>query len=423
MATRIAVVGAGIVGVSCASYLLREGYEVELIDRDGPAAGASQGNAGALSPGSCIPLAMPGVLAKTPSWLLDPAGPLVVRPTYLPKALPWLIRFVLSARPAKVRTTADALRALHEQVFASYAPLVDEARCRDLIRRTGTLNLYRSESGFAASRGEWAMRRERGVDVQEVDGDAIRQLEPSLAADLRYGVFLPEHGYVADPKVLVERLAERFVEQGGRLVRGDVSGLDSGRDRPGLHLGSGDTRRYDRIVVAAGAWSARLLATIGVRIPLETQRGYQITLSEPGVAPRLPVTVSDDKVYATPMLGGLRIAGTVEFAGLDGMPDWPRAERLVDIARRIYPGIASDAHSRWLGHRPCLPDSLPAIGPIAGRDGFIAAFGHGHNGMTSGPTTGRIVADLIAGRPALLPLKAYDPARFASASPNRVAMA
>ena len=141
MATRIAVVGAGIVGVSCASYLLREGYEVELIDRDGPAAGASQGNAGALSPGSCIPLAMPGVLAKTPSWLLDPAGPLVVRPTYLPKALPWLIRFVLSARPAKVRTTADALRALHEQVFASYAPLVDEARCRDLLRRTGTLNL------------------------------------------------------------------------------------------------------------------------------------------------------------------------------------------------------------------------------------------------------------------------------------------
>lgn len=410
----IVVIGAGIVGVCTASYLLRDGHDVCLIDREGPGEGTSRGNAGALSPGSCVPLAMPGVFKKIPRWLTDPMGPLTIRPRYFLQALPWLLRFTASATPARVAQIADGLRALHQPVFDCYAPLVEEAGCAALLQRTGTLNVYRSEAAFRASSGDWKMRAERGGQMQLLSGGELREIEPELSPAFTHGVLLPEHGFVTNPYRLVRTLAEAFVRAGGRFERAEVRALHGTRQPGAASVQLHDGRRLParHVVVTAGVWSAALVRALGMRVPLESQRGYQVTLTQAGVQPRLPVTVAEDKYYATPMEEGLRVAGTVEFAGLHAAPDMRRAQRLLQQVRELYPRARTEHHTEWMGHRPCLPDTLPAIGSPADHAALTLAFGHGHNGMTSGPVTGRLVADLVAQRTPFIDPAPYSPRRF-----------
>jgi len=408
----IVVVGAGIVGVCCASYLRRDGHDVLLVEREAPGEGTSRGNAGALSPGSCVPLAMPGVFGKIPGWLTDPKGPLTIRPRYFPTAFPWLMRFALSARPHRVAAIADALRALHRPVFDCYAPLIEAAGCAHLIRRSGTLFVYRSAAAFAASQRDWRIRAERGGVLQPVGAAELRDIEPELSPDYSHGMLLPDHGYTANPHGMVQALAARFCADGGRLERANVAALERGEDGMGVVLDDGRRIEAGRVVLAAGAWSNALARPLGLRIPLESQRGYQVTLTAPGITPRLPVSAAEAKFYATPMEGGLRVAGTVEFAGLDAPPDWRRARRLLQQVATLYPRVSVEGFSEWMGHRPCLPDSLPAVGFPSGHPRLLVAFGHGHNGMTSGPVTGRLVADLIAGRKPLIDPAPYSPDRF-----------
>ncbi len=412
-ARRIVVIGAGIVGVSCAAYLRRDGHDVVLLEREGPGEGTSKGNAGALSPGSCVPLAMPGVFGKIPKWLMDPEGPLTIRPAYFPRALPWLMRFALAARPARVAQIADGLRALHRHVFECYEPLVARAGCADLIRHTGTLAVYRDERAFAASQSDWQIRRERGGELQQVIGNELREIEPELSTAYTHGMLIPDHGYSADPFRMVQALAASFVADGGRIERVAVRALSRANPSSmGVALDDGRRIEADRIVVAAGAWSDLLVSPLGIRIPLETQRGYQVTIQDSGVQPRLPVVVSEGKFYATPMDGGLRVAGTVEFAGLQAPPEFRRARRLLAQVCELYPRARVEKFSEWMGHRPCLPDSLPVIGAPRGYPGLLLAYGHGHNGMTSGPVTGRLIADMVAERQPFIDPGPYSPDRF-----------
>lgn len=408
----VVVIGAGMVGVSCAAYLARDGHHVTLIDALGPAEGTSKGNAGALSPGSCVPLAMPGVLKKVPKWLTDPAGPLTVRPAYFFTVLPWLVRFVLAARRSRIGPIADALRTLHARTYECYEPLLAHAGRTGAIRKSGTLVVYESESAFAASRGEWEMRGGRGVRFEVLDASALRTVEPALSERYRRGVLLPEHGYLIEPYELVRALADQFVRDGGCLLRTRAQGLRFGAaGLAAVRTDDGEVTA-ERVVIAAGAWSLPLIAPLGLKLPLESQRGYHVTLGAPNVAPRLPVTSSERKFYATPMAGGLRIAGTVEFAGLAAPPDFRRARRLLEQGRQMYPALDTTHFSEWMGHRPCLPDSLPVIGPAPGHPDVLLAFGHGHNGMTSGPVTGRVIADLVAGRPPFIDIAPYRAERF-----------
>ena len=407
----IVVVGAGIVGVSCAAYLLRDGHDVTLVEREAPGEGASKGNAGALSPGSCVPLAMPGVFRKIPGWLMDSQGPLTIRPRYFVQAAPWLLRFALSARPDRVAHIADSLRALHRHVFDCYEPLVRAAGCESLIRRTGTLVVYRSEQAFASSRREWDIRRERGAEERPVSGAELREIEPALDGAFKYGVLSPDHGYVANPHRLVQTLAAQFTAEGGRIEHAHVKTLRATGDGVTLQLEQGEMEA-DRVVIAGGAHSGALTRSLGFTLPLETQRGYHVTLTDPGFEPRLPVSQSEGKFYATPMEGGLRVAGTVEFAGLEAPPDFRRARRLLDQVRELYPRVRVERFSEWMGHRPCMPDSMPVIGAAPGHDRVLLAFGHGHNGMTSGPVTGRLIADLVAGRAPLVDPAPYAATRF-----------
>ena len=409
---KVIVVGAGIVGTCTASYLLRDGHDVVLVDSEGPGEGCSKGNAGALSPGSCIPLSGPGVLTKIPGWLSDPLGPLRIRPAYLLAALPWLIRFALASRSGRIAGLADALRALHANTFENYAPLLANAGCQGLIRRTGALTVYKTDRSLAESQHERNLREERQVRQRVLGAGELRDLVPELSSGYKHGVLLPDHGFVANPYRLVRGLAEQFARDGGHLERRRVTGI-AVREGHVAGVRTTDGKLVaERVVVAAGAWSATLIAGIGVRVPLESQRGYHATIQGSGIAPALPVVCAEAKVYATPMENGLRLAGTVEFAGLDAPPDFRRAEALIELAKDMFPTLVAGAASQWMGHRPCLPDSLPVIGAAPGHPNLLLAFGHGHHGMTGASTTGTIIASLVSGRqPAIDPVP-YRADRF-----------
>jgi D-amino-acid dehydrogenase len=395
---RVVVIGAGIVGIATASYLRRDGHQVTVIDRLPPGEGCSRGNAGSLSAGAVVPLSMPGMLRKVPRWLLDPLGPLYIDWRYLPFVLPWLLRFVRAGAPPRVEAIADALKALNAKLFEAYGTLVKEAGCADLIRRDGTLYLYEHRADYAKDTRSWDLRRARGIPFEELGADEIRQLEPSLAPIYETGILIPGHGHCLNPWRLVQELARHLANTGGTILQGEVTDLQPRPDGPSRVVTSLGPIEADAIVVAAGAWSARLARRIGHRVPLESERGYHVTIADPGAMPRLPLTSMSGKFMATPMETGLRIAGTVEFKGLDAPADMRRAEALLIHARRMFKDLKTERTTTWMGQRPSLPDSLPVIGPSPRHPAVLFAFGHAHLGLTGAATTGKAVADLVAGR-------------------------
>lgn len=409
---RVVVIGAGIVGIACASYLQREGHEVLVLDPEPPGTQCSFGNAGGLSPGSCVPQALPGILRHVPRWLLDSEGPLVLRLSHLPHAIPWLLRFLAAARPRRVEEVSNALRALHRLTFDCYEPLVQDAGCADLIQRRGQIFLYETKASFAGAAHGLRLRRERGVQIEVLTPEELGQLEPAIARNYAYAVFLPEQGQCRDPYRLVKALAEHFVRQGGSIRQ--QRALDFELRPDGAHAVRTDHGEHscDAIVVAAGAWSRALAAQLGSKVPLEAERGYHVTVHDPGVELRTQTMWTERAFVANPMLPGLRFAGTAEFAGLDKLPDMRRARVLLKFGKRMLPGLRTNEVSEWSGQRPATPDSLPVIGPSPHVPGVYYAFGHGHTGLIGASVTGRLIADLITGRPTAVNIKPYRVDRF-----------
>lgn len=414
---RVGVIGAGMVGVCAARWLQRDGHSVFLIEPGNPGEGASFGNAGCFNGSSVTPAAMPGVIRSVPRWLMDPLGPLSLRWSYLPAILPYLIRFVRSATPEKVRAQAKALRPLIAPTVPLVRELARDAGAEELVHQRGHLYVYRSAEALAKDGFAWALRRENGVEVVEFDADELRQLEPALSREYARGLLVRENGHTSNPLGLVTRLVEQFRRDGGEVVRASASGFRlDGQRLTAVRTDSGDLPA-DAAIVCAGAHSKPLAAALGDRVPLETERGYHLMIRDPEVMPRIPVADADGKFVATPMELGLRLAGTVELAGLAAPPNWRRSQILLTQARRMLPGLAAEYPDEritmWMGHRPALPDSLPALGASRATPDVIYAFGHGHIGMTAAPMTGRIVADLVAGRPAPIDIAPFDPGRFA----------
>jgi D-amino-acid dehydrogenase len=353
---------------------------------------------------------------NVPHWLLDPLGPLSLRWPYLPAIAPWLVRFVRSAKPEQVHRTARALRPLVGPALTALAPLAAAAGAEDLIHRRGHLYVYRSAASLAKDRFAWELRRENGVEVDEFDADELRQLEPVLSREYVRGLLVRENGHTSNPHRLVTRLVEQFRREGGEIVRARALGFRlDGTRLTAIRTDQGELPA-DAAAVCAGAWSKPLAAALDDTVPLETERGYHLMIRDPEAMPRIPTADADGKFVATPMELGLRLAGTVELAGLKARPDWRRARILLTQARRMLPGLAAehaeDRLTMWMGHRPALPDSLPVIGPSRASPDVIYAFGHGHIGMTSAPMTGRIVADLVAGRPAPIDITPFAAGRF-----------
>src|SRR5215510_13831856 len=364
---RVAVIGAGIIGVTTACFLLRKGHEVKLLDPNQPGEGASFGNAGCFNGSSVVPLSMPGSIRHVPGWLTDPLGPLVIRWSYLPTLVPWLARFIAAGSEAKVTHQARALRTLLAQGIDTLAPLVRDAGAQDLVQRQGHLFVYRSLGSWEKERLAWRLRRENGISWDEFSQDELRQLDPNLSRDYVKGVIVRENGHTTNPHRLVTALAQAFQRDGGRIERRRAVGFELAEDRlTGIQCVEGSLSA-DAAVIAAGIWSRPLAAELGDRIPLESERGYHLMIRDPEVVPRIPTADVEGKFVATPMERGLRLAGTVELAGLGAPPRWQRAHVLLDHARRMFPRL-HDAYPQervttWMGHRPSPPASLPAFGP------------------------------------------------------------
>ncbi|WP_288253574.1 FAD-dependent oxidoreductase [uncultured Hydrogenophaga sp.] len=409
----IAVIGTGIVGACSAAWLQRDGHQITFVDPLEPGEACSFGNAGSLSPSACLPVGMPGMWRKVPKWLLDPLGPLTVRTGYLPRVMPWLVRMLRHSTPQEVTRIAGALQTLLQPIFDCYGPLLDHAKANELVRRTGCLYVYSSRE--AAAQWKWGMnlRRSLGVNLVDVEREELEALEPDLKGQFRFGILAPDNGSTLDPSQLVKALCRQALRDGARHDHRSVTGFErEGRRVTGLRMDSGEPLAVDGVVIAAGAWSGALAAQLGDRVPLETQRGYHVTVRSSNLTLRHTVMASEANLMINPMAMGLRLAGTVEFAGLKRAPNYERAQALLRQGLRLFPHLDTSNVTQWMGHRPCMPDSLPVIDRSRDTDNAWMAFGHGHMGMCMGATTGREVAHLVAGRPTQVDLAPFSASRF-----------
>ncbi len=406
------VVGAGVAGLSTALYLRRAGVKVAVIDPLPPAGGASFGNAGLLSPDTAVPIALPGMLRKVPGWLTDPLGPLSVKPGYFPRALPWLMRWVQAGRLVRVMAISDAMRALHRDSLACWQELLGASLYRELIRPTGQVQVWEGDADTANAAVEQAVRDRHGIRADILTADDLRQMFPGIAREVTRGLLAPGNGFTVSPARSVGMLAELFRGEGGELIHERAMKLIP-RDGGGWMVMTNTANRdADNVVVATGAWARQLLDPLGIKVALETERGYHAMLFDPEVMPALPISNKTRAFGVTPMEDGLRVAGTVEIAGLEAPPNEARAKALVGHAKRMFPALRGDKARHWMGFRPSTPDSLPVLGDVARHPGLHLAFGHGHFGMTGGPPSGRLVSRLITGQAPGLDPAPYAAARF-----------
>lgn len=412
MAKHITIIGAGIVGISTASYLRRDGHAITVVDMRPPGEYCSFGNAGILSPGSCVPQALPGVLSKVPGYLSDPLGPLAIRPGHFLKALPWFLQLVLASRRSRVEQIADALRPLLKQTFEAYAPLVAHAGVADLIRQTGYTVAYTSRAALERDALPWQLRRDRGVLMEELDRAGIQAKVPQLGGGYEAGLYLPEQGFVANPERLTKSLAAQLQKDGGKILQRKVLDIEVSPEGPRALVTDAGNMPLEALVICAGSHSHEFAAKLGDKVPLEAERGYHVTYSDPRVTLPMPVFLPQHKVFVTPMEMGLRIAGQSEFAGNDAEPNYRRADVLDAQMKQIFPGISAVDATKWMGRRPSLPDSLPVIGPASKVPNVWYAFGHGHVGLCGGAPTGRALAALMAGRQPTLDLQPFRVTRF-----------
>jgi D-amino-acid dehydrogenase len=403
------VVGAGIVGISIALYLQRDGHDVMVIDRAGPGEGTSSGNAGLFAIGHVIPIGTPGLLRRVPSMLMDQTSPLAMRWSYLPLIAPWLIRMLAASTPRRVEEISKALAAILAVALDSYRPLIQCANAQHLMQRRGWLTVYESEATRRAAQADLNMRRSRGVRWEELEEGEIRQLAPALRPGPIWGVMFPDCEHTVDPYQLTVALANDFVGQGGTILRGEVR-TDVRQGRAQVLTDAGPIV-YDKLVIAAGAFSRMLMRGLGEDAPLDTERGYHVMVDN-DIDLRIPLLAADHKFSITPMTDGIRLAGTVEFAGLNASPNPRRWDVMTERSRKLLPGLKSKPYKTWMGYRPSMPDSLPVIGPSQRHGNVYYAFGHGHLGLTLGAATGRLIADLVAGRSPFVDRSPYRLERF-----------
>ncbi|MFC3088680.1 NAD(P)/FAD-dependent oxidoreductase [Tabrizicola soli] len=410
--SEVIVVGAGVVGLSAALALQMRGLAVTVVDREGPAAGASAGNAGALAFSDILPLASPGILRKAPKWLLDPLGPLSVPPAYALRIAPWMLRFWRACSPAQVRRSTVAQTALMDLSRAELEPFLAATGTLPMLRKEGNLQVYESEAEFRAALPGWQVRLDHGIEVRHMGRAEMDALQPGLAPRFLRGTFTPGWQSVTEPKDFTLALSDRFRANGGQIHRAEVLALAPAGDGVTLALSGGETRTAGHVVLAAGAHSHHLARGLGDRIPLETERGYNTTLPPDAFDLRTQVTFGGHGFVVTRLTSGIRIGGAVELGGLKLPPNFARAEAMLKKAQAFLPGLKPTGGKQWMGFRPSLPDTLPAIGPARATPRVTYAFGHGHLGLTQATATARLVADLVTGAPPAIDLTPFSPQRF-----------
>jgi D-amino-acid dehydrogenase len=408
----VAIIGAGIVGVSTAIWLQRAGHRVTLIDREGPAAGTSYGNGGVLAACSVVPVTVPGLIGKAPGMLLDPRSPLFLRWSYLPRLLPFLVRYLANTTEPKVRHAARALTEILYDTIDQHQALSAGTGAEKYVKPSDYLFLYKDRATYEADAFGWGIRKDMGFEWDVWSGDEFDAYDPTFQGKFGCVVRLGNHGHISDPGAYVKALATHVEHQGGAFRKAEVGDVRTEAGKvTGLVTSSGIID-CDDMVLAAGVWSGPLARRLGVKIPLESERGYHIELVNPSVMPKAPGMVAAGKFVVTPMEGRLRCAGIVEFGGLDAPPSRAPFELLKEHIHAAIPGIRYDRIDEWMGHRPAPSDSIPAIGPVSGTKGAWVGYGHHHIGLTGGPKTGRLIAAMINGDKANIDLAPYSPSRF-----------
>lgn len=413
---QITIVGAGIVGVCCARFLQRAGFAVTLVDKASPGEGTSFGNMGMLcSTEHALPLASMGVLKRVPQMLTDPHAPLSIRWKYLPKLLPWLVRFVANAPQQTRMKNAAAMATLMAETLPAYSRVLEGSDGANLVRRLGSLDVYTNEASFAREAKERELIASLGVTVEELDTDELRQLEPALSRDARHGVYFPDCGHCVNPFRLAQTIAADVIAAGGKFIQAEV--LDVETDDGGARrlLTNAQPIDVNALMVAGGAWSGNLSAALGSVVPLETERGYHTVLQGVESGLQRPVGDAEVGIGLTQMEAGLRIGGSVELAGLDAPPNYGRAKYFYNRGRALLPDLPptdSLQLTYWMGNRPSLPDHLPALGASPHHRNVWFAFGHQHLGLSLAARTGELMAQLVAGRKTDIDLYPFRVNRF-----------
>lgn len=410
--TQVIVVGAGVVGLSVALAAQARGLAVQVVDREGPAAGASAGNAGAFAFTDILPLASPGILKKAPKWLLDPLGPLSVPPAYALRIAPWMYRFWRACSPRNVAHSTAAQTALMDLSKAELEPFLAATGTAQMLEKKGNLQVYETEAEFRASLPGWQARADHGIEFRHMAPDEMAALQPGLAPRFIRGTFTPGWYSISDPKLFTLALAERFRAQGGEILRAEVTALQPDGQGVTVVCVGGQGLRADQVVLAAGAFSHHIARTLGERIPLETERGYNTTLPADAFDLRTQITFGGHGFVISRLSTGIRVGGAVELGGLKLPPNYKRSEAMLKKAQAFLPGLKTSGGTQWMGFRPSLPDSLPAIGRARATPRVTYAFGHGHLGLTQSAGTARLVADLLTGQAPAIDITPFSAQRF-----------
>lgn len=392
------IIGGGIVGTCCALYLQREGYHCTLIDKNDPGLACSAGNAGNLGEASFVPTALPGFIWRVPKMMLDASSPLQLHYRQLPFQVPWFLRLIATSRSQKVTEIAGSLMTLMSPLLDAYKPLLEVSNAGHFVQKRGRLQVHGSAWKFKGAGFAMNMRREGGIDVQELSGDEARELEPALGPGIHSAYYMPNAYISTQPTRMVQAFAKALMANGGEILRESVRHLEPNSDGGGSVVTDKGRHTADAVVVAAGAWSNRLVKSLGVRVPMIAERGYNTTLPNDGVGLKIPLTAADNYIVFSPMEDGLRISGMAEYAAIETPPNWQLIDRMLGKTEHILPGISQQDRKDWQGPRPSTPDNKPVIDQLKHHPWVFLAFGHGHVGFGTGAITGRIISQLVTGQ-------------------------
>ena len=406
----VAVIGSGIIGLSCAFHLREQGREVLMIDPSGFGNQTSHGNAGSISIGDVLPQSTPGVLMTGIKMLLDPDAPLKLDFGALPTWLRWVMRFVYSGGASRVTQYINAMHAINDASRDAWLDMAAAIGASELVAETGWLHVYSESSSF--EKGEWErqLMRERGVSHHVLDAKQLRDLEPGIGKDFQHAVFQDKSLAMRDPGQFCQRLGEALLARGAEAMQASVAQIHPGQGQYRIVTDRG-TVHAKTVVLAAGVWTNRLLRDFNVKIPVIPARGYHLMYPDQADLVHRPTLWAERYMVLSPMVPGIRMTSIKELTAIGREPDYRYIQRRDADARRLFPGLVGQPVAEWAGYRPCTPDSLPIIDRLGDHDVYIAT-GHGHFGLTQAPTTGKLIAQMMAGGETMIPMAPYRLSRF-----------
>ena len=406
---RIGIIGAGIQGVCNALFLQKKGFDVIIFDKDEPGCGASYGNAGHFSPYASVPLNRPDVLTDVPAMLLSSNGPLALKWNYVPKMIPWFLKFIRNCTKERMMHTATYMHQILDLALPAYEELFTEVDLEGLVVDNGIMYIWNNQN-ISSRNLEIKIRDQLGVKQKLLNPKEIHDLEPNIKPIYDGGVFYEYAKHTTNPKKVLLKLFDLFIQKGGKFLKHNIKNLNFDDDKPVIRT---ETQRFifDKVVIACGAFSKKFTKDLYENIPLDTERGYHIHYKGYQHLISRPVVFSNRGFGMTPMEQGLRVVGTVEFGGLENPPSKGRIKNLINNAKFMLNDLP-EHEDEWLGFRPSLPDFLPVIGPSKNYKNVFYSFGHHHLGWTLGAISGKIISKMISEEKTNLNLEPYSSLRF-----------